>query len=121
MSQNKVKSKKDYFALIRQDELLVGDIKTQTGLDILDCLGDITDCVASVAAYATTKEGLDMRLRIHCGLWSLDSGCPDYDQDHRGEVGLGWLCLHGARSQKAKDERIREAVADMIRDLANNI
>ena len=35
--------------------------------------------------------GIDVRLQVHDGSWSLHTGDSSYDQDHRGHWGAGFL------------------------------
>jgi hypothetical protein len=54
---------------------------------------------------ADATAGTDVRLRVHGSHWQLLSGSADYDQDHRGHWGAGFL-PYG-----------RSNLADLARDL----
>lgn len=49
--------------------------------------------------------GMDVRLQVHSGMWSILTGDSSYDQDHRGCWGSGWL---------SRETDCNELAADLI-------
>ena len=66
-------------------------------------------------------DGLDVRLQVHGGSWTLWSGLPCYDDDHRGGWGASVLpipCSPQDRIDCATDliEQVREDLATMLEE-----
>jgi hypothetical protein len=60
--------------------------------------------------------GIDLRLQVHGGSWSLHTGDSQYDQDHRGAWGVGFLPWE--RSNLT--ELARELIEDALESYAMN-
>ena len=58
--------------------------------------------------------GTDCRLQIHDGSWAFHSGSSDYDQDHRGAWGAGFV-PRGVSKAEA-----RRIAADLISEASES-
>lgn len=61
-------------------------------------------------AQRSSEWGTDVRLRVFGSSWELLSGSSDYDQDHRGAWGSGFVGSRASDDQLARtaDELMRE-------------
>ena len=58
--------------------------------------------------------GTDIRLQVHKGAWSLHTGSPDYDQDHRGFWGASWLPRSRCNTREIAKELIEQVLDDAV-------
>ena len=85
-------------------------------------IGDVMDIVygygqslatydpADITEYGSDEPGGDIRLQVHNG-WMVHTGDSQYDQDHRGYWGSGWVPA-GCTQAQARDiarELVEEA------------
>lgn len=61
--------------------------------------------------------GIDVRLQVHDGSWTFHAGDPQYDQDHRGAWGYGFLSWERQNLTNLARDLIDEAFADSTENL----
>lgn len=63
---------------------------------------------ADITEYGCDDAGGDVRLQVRGGGWSVHTGDSQYDQDHRGAWGCGWI--RAGASMRESRETARELI-----------